>query len=393
LDETIYIGGQILHYDGTNSRNVADRKWNEGFFRETGDAADFYVIHNYFGSSSNARYLLNVASTEIKKNIDFIRQDIVNKNAPDKPVALTEYNMHWNSPEIAKASFINGMQAVILFCELIKNNYGMSTRWLIANWDTDGMFYFKSPPGNIPLWNPRPDFFYAYYLPRFTGDHVIGTSSSSGDLLGYASTFNSGETGAIVVNKGTTEQVVKLNLKGRGVGDNFYIYSLTGGDDNSPFSQNVYINDEGPTPPAWGPEDFKEIPAWGYSIVDEIKFTSPGRSVQFVLIESGDIILSVDKNGHENITHFQLVQNYPNPFNSETQIRYRLEKLSDVTIEVYDLLGRLVTTLVEQRQPAGEYRTQWDGRDNMSNPVGSGIYFCKMQTENYAQIQKMILTK
>jgi hypothetical protein len=59
---TIYIGAQILHYNGSNSWNVTDRQWNHGVFSQVGDAADFYVIHNYFGNSSNsATTLFNIA--------------------------------------------------------------------------------------------------------------------------------------------------------------------------------------------------------------------------------------------------------------------------------------------------------------------------------------------
>jgi hypothetical protein len=253
LDETIYIGGQILHYDGKyDNWNPPNKKWNEGFFKEVGDAADFYVIHNYFGSSANARHLLDIASTEVKRNMDFIRQDIRNKEALLKPVALTEYNMHWDVGDLPKSSFINGMQSVILFCELITNNYGMSARWLIANWEADGMFYFREPALGIPLWNPRPAFFYAYYLQRFTGDHSVVAHSSSKDFLGYASTFHSGETAVVVVNKGKTSQVVTLKPENVGVGERFYLYSLTGGDDNGEFSQYVFVNENGPTDDAWG---------------------------------------------------------------------------------------------------------------------------------------------
>ncbi len=168
LDETIYIGGQILHYDGTNSWNVADRKWNEGFFKEIGDAADFYVMHNYFGNSaSSVRTQVDAARSEINRNISFIRQDIINKQASSKPIALTEWNC--GGPDLAKTSIANGMQAVVLFCEMIKNNFGMSSRWLIANWESDGMFY-KGNNSQIPAWNPRPDFFYVYYLQRRCGE-------------------------------------------------------------------------------------------------------------------------------------------------------------------------------------------------------------------------------
>ncbi len=157
----IFIGGQVLHFNGTNSWNTPDKTWNAGFFKEIGDAADFYVMHNYFGTSATVDNLLSVATTEPRKNIDFIKLDIANKKAFSKPVALTEYNMNSNSANSSIViSYINGIQEVILFNELIKNNFGLSARWLLATGET-GMFYQGSNASW--LWQARPEFYYAYY--------------------------------------------------------------------------------------------------------------------------------------------------------------------------------------------------------------------------------------
>ena len=251
LGNTIYIGGQVIHYDATSSPFIAERKWNEGFFKEGAPYADFYLMHNYYGNNgTTAKSLLDAASTELKSNIDFIRQDIKNKNAPDLPVAITEWNMKGSDP--SKISVINGMQSVILFCDMLKQSFGLSSRWPIANYEADGMFYSGSNT-QIPAWNPRPDFFYAYYLPYFIGDHMVSTVSGNKDLLAYSSTFASGHTGIVIVNKLKTDQVVKLLPKDYGFGSRFYLYSLTGGTDNGEFSQMVSVNDNAPTAPEWGP--------------------------------------------------------------------------------------------------------------------------------------------
>ena len=187
----IYIGGQVLHFDGTTSWNNVDKTWNSGFFKEIGDAMDFYVMHNYFGSAATVDNLLSVALTEPKKNINFIQQDIANKKAFLKPVALTEYNMNTlTNPVNASStiSYINGMQATILFNELIKNNFGLGARWLLAS-GADAMFY--QGDNTSLLWQPRPDFYYAYYQQKFTGDHVISATSTNTNILAYSSRFAS----------------------------------------------------------------------------------------------------------------------------------------------------------------------------------------------------------
>jgi len=394
LDETIYIGDIIIHYDGTNSWNVADRGWNEAFFREVGDAADFYVMHNYYGKSTNTiKNQIDVARNEIIKNINFIRQDIINKQAFSKPIALTEWNLDVRSEADyqKRTSIANGMQAVVLLCEMIKNNFGMSARWLVANWESDGMFYFGNN-SSIPRWNPRPDFYYIYYLQRFVGDHAVSTSyvGPSNDILVYATKFYSGHTGVVVVNKGTADQVVKLAPGDFGVGERFYVYTLTG-IDNSQWPQAVNVNDESPTGSAWGPplDGLEDIQAYAYSIGEEIKFISPGQSVQYLLIEPGDHIVSVEKENRSGITdQITLLQNYPNPFNLATNIYYTLKSNGKVRLSVYDVVGREVAVLVNGVQPAGNHQVQFSGSN-----LASGIYFYRLNVRDQITIKKMILIK
>jgi len=90
---------------------------------------------------------------------------------------------------------------------------------------------------------------------------------------------------------------------------------------------------------------------------------------------------------------FSLSQNYPNPFNPGTTLNYQLPHTSDVTIVVYDLLGKEIRTLVDEKKQAGSYRVKWDGTNNTGHQVSSGIYFCKMITPDFTKIQKMMLLK
>ena len=93
------------------------------------------------------------------------------------------------------------------------------------------------------------------------------------------------------------------------------------------------------------------------------------------------------------VNQFELYQNYPNPFNSLTQIQYSLTSEKNVRLKVCDMLGHVITTLVDQRQLAGNYSVQWDGRDDHGNGVSNGVYIYKLQAGSYAQTRKMILVK
>ncbi len=85
---------------------------------------------------------------------------------------------------------------------------------------------------------------------------------------------------------------------------------------------------------------------------------------------------------------YSIEQNYPNPFNASTSIHYNLPRASHVTIDIYDLLGRKVETLLNEMQSAGHYRVVWNARNKPS-----GTYFYRIQTGDYIEMKKMVLLK
>ena len=90
---------------------------------------------------------------------------------------------------------------------------------------------------------------------------------------------------------------------------------------------------------------------------------------------------------------FALSQNYPNPFNPSTTIRYELSMVSDVTIRIYDILGREVKTLVEERETAGQHVIYWDGTDRYGRRVASGVYYYRLITPCGSITRKAVLVK
>ncbi len=90
---------------------------------------------------------------------------------------------------------------------------------------------------------------------------------------------------------------------------------------------------------------------------------------------------------------FALNQNYPNPFNPSTSIGFDLPSKQTVRIAVYDILGNLVTTLVNQDMPAGSYRVTWDGSDRNGLRVTSGMYLYRIDAGPFTQTRKMVVIK
>jgi len=94
------------------------------------------------------------------------------------------------------------------------------------------------------------------------------------------------------------------------------------------------------------------------------------------------------------VNNYQLEQNYPNPFNPSTKIRFSIPKQAKVKLEVYDIRGALVQTLVDSEvYAAGNYETSWNATDALGSKVSSGIYFARITAGNFMKTIKMNLLK
>lgn len=92
-------------------------------------------------------------------------------------------------------------------------------------------------------------------------------------------------------------------------------------------------------------------------------------------------------------SEYVLEQNFPNPFNPSTEIRFSVPEASSVRLTVYNILGQEIKVLVNDVIGQGNHTVVWDGSDNDGKQVSSGIYFYRMQGENFAAVKKMIFAK
>jgi hypothetical protein len=90
---------------------------------------------------------------------------------------------------------------------------------------------------------------------------------------------------------------------------------------------------------------------------------------------------------------FLLHQNYPNPFNPETTITYQLPKAAAVKLEIYNITGQKIATLVVKKQPAGDYSLQWLGMDDSGRQVTSGVYVYRLHAGDFVESRKMLLLR
>jgi len=112
------------------------------------------------------------------------------------------------------------------------------------------------------------------------------------------------------------------------------------------------------------------------------------------IIQIGEYMTIVrDKKVDTHISQADLFQNYPNPFNSETTIRYQLPYKTKISLKIYDIMGGLIKVLIDETQPAGEYKIIWDGKDEENRRVPSGIYIVKIETKDFSKALKISLIK
>ncbi|NQV19764.1 MAG: T9SS type A sorting domain-containing protein [Armatimonadetes bacterium] len=110
-------------------------------------------------------------------------------------------------------------------------------------------------------------------------------------------------------------------------------------------------------------------------------------------IEFPDAWVPTSTDDNEIPTLGFLAQNYPNPFNPSTTIKYEIKEAGNVTIEVFNIKGQKVKTLINEYHTANNYSTVWNGMNDNNESVSSGIYFYKMKTGDYNSVKKMILMK
>ncbi len=107
-----------------------------------------------------------------------------------------------------------------------------------------------------------------------------------------------------------------------------------------------------------------------------------------------DFRTDVDDGENPNLpTEFRLRQNFPNPFNPTTKIGFSLPRGSEVSLEVYNLLGQKVRTLVNGYRQAGDYTVEFDGLSDRGSTVASGMYFYRIKTAARTETRKMTLLK
>lgn len=122
--------------------------------------------------------------------------------------------------------------------------------------------------------------------------------------------------------------------------------------------------------------------------------TSNGHGIYIYKLNNDTNIITYTPDVDETPTDvFLLSQNYPNPFNLETTINYAVPKKGKVILEIYNILGEKINTLVDGKKDAGHYSVSWKGQNSFGQIVASGVYFYRLIINNLTTTKKMVLLK
>lgn len=291
IGKTIYIGAQLLDSEPQGWQTTTDKTWNQGVLTQAGTTADFFIVHNYFTAwhtNAGTDEIISTGSSIPTNGMAYLKSQMTKYGVPVKPVAMTEWNIESEGSK-QKVSNISGLHAVVAIAELMKNEFGQASRWDLANGWSDGndhgLFNSGDEPGAVK-WNPRPAFYYLYYLQKYFGDKMVSaTVSGDNSIISYASSYTSGQSGIVIINKGAAAKTVAVTMKNFRPGTNFYWHTLAGGGTNE-FSGAVTVNNIGPSGATGGPINYTSIKANAAAIQGGITVSAPPRSAIFIAVEN-----------------------------------------------------------------------------------------------------------
>jgi subtilisin family serine protease len=251
-------------------------------------------------------------------------------------------------------------------------NYSFSDNTTISNFYV-GLYFdwdLAGGPGDSTVWDNQGKLGCSMHTTE-PFDTLVATALISSDTYGFWAILNDGSDGYFGVNGGFT-QTEKWRALSSGIGKS----SAGVGDVSEVTSGGPFTFQAGDT------LKVAFAIAAGNSLSDLRTAIANARTKYSQLVTN---VSSREK----NITFsYKLVQNYPNPFNPSTLINYQIAKAGNVTLKIYDILGKEVATLVNEAKPAGSYSVSFN-----AYTLSSGVYFYQIRSGNYFAAKKMILLR
>lgn len=129
----------------------------------------------------------------------------------------------------------------------------------------------------------------------------------------------------------------------------------------------------------------------------ELNFDMVDEKGSSICRKKGEVPLPITHETSEPVevqaAPFEVMGNFPNPFNPETVMKFNLPQAAHVSLKVYNILGQVVNTLVDEPLDAGSHSVRWDGKNAQGRDVASGVYFYRISAGGFESIEKMTLLR
>ncbi len=138
------------------------------------------------------------------------------------------------------------------------------------------------------------------------------------------------------------------------------------------------------------------------TVIDSLVIKWPSDKTQVLTNVAPNQFLKIEEEQTTELTEsllystpsgYHLADNYPNPFNPETTIEYEMPTSGSLRLEIYNMLGQKIKTLIDQNQVAGSHRVVWNGKNESGEAVASGIYLYRIQSDNFTATKRMLLIR
>jgi len=237
---------------------------------------------------------------------------------------------------------------------------------LFFDWDiVDG-----SGMDDITIYDQQNNLGYVYHFGGNPNTYT-GTALISHNNYGFWGILNNGGDGGFSIYDGFSKaekwQAISSGLGKLQAGAGDISHVVSGG----PFSISS--------------GDYVDI---GFAVAAAENLDSLRTAISNARLIYPSIPTSVEEEESLNPKEFLLYQNYPNPFNPVTNISYQIPERSQVSLKIYDMLGKEITVLLNEIKEPGFYETQWD-----ASKLSSGLYFYKLQANGFSQIKKLMVLK
>ena len=254
-------------------------------------------------------------------------------------------------------------------------------------------------PAPIPGYSPSADYFGDYLGISARGQQVypMWTDNRAGRALTYVSPFTTLPADLVLQNQTVS---VTRTYRAQNAIEVASAYTVSG-----PGNVTLLSGGEIRLKPGFSAvqgSHFRAVPDPGLSassaVLPSVSRATPNEALN-QSVEHGTSALQADLLRQNKVleqnppSEYRLFANYPNPFNPSTRIRYALKEEGPVTLQIFNVLGQEVRTLVDGVETAGDKTVVWDGRNTAGMPVPSGTYFYRIVAGNFVQAKTMILLK